>query len=109
MAATVPAIPAKTQVAKVTRKGQITIPAEIREQLGVKPGDKLIFERNGAGELFIKKVDEFPFDRFRGMGTGIPELDNGNIDDIVRWFREMRGYDEIDDLILGTDRFGTAK
>jgi hypothetical protein len=43
------------------------------------------------------------------MGTGVPELDNGNIDDIVRWFREMRGYDEIDDLILGTDRFGTGK
>ena len=29
---------------KVTRKGQTTIPAKIREQLGIKEGDKLAVE-----------------------------------------------------------------
>jgi antitoxin PrlF len=29
------------QVSVVTRKGQITIPAEIRRQLGIKQGDKV--------------------------------------------------------------------
>jgi hypothetical protein len=40
----------------------------------------------------------------RGIGTGIPQLDNGSIEDIVRWFREARGHDEVDDLIFGTER-----
>ena len=36
------------ELAKVTLKGQITIPIEIRKKLGVKDGDKVIFfEENG--------------------------------------------------------------
>lgn len=35
-------------LAKITTRGQITIPAEIRKKLGVKDGDKVIFiEENG--------------------------------------------------------------
>ena len=36
------------ELAKITLRGQITIPAEIRKRLGVKDGDKVIFlEENG--------------------------------------------------------------
>ena len=36
------------ELAKVTTRGQITIPAAIRRKLGVKDGDKvLFFEENG--------------------------------------------------------------
>ena len=31
----------------VTTKGQVTIPAEIRARLGIKPRDKVAFELNG--------------------------------------------------------------
>ena len=31
------------ELAKVTSKGQITIPAEIRRKLHLKPGDKVLF------------------------------------------------------------------
>ena len=31
------------ELAKVTSKGQITIPAEIRRRLRLKPGDKVLF------------------------------------------------------------------
>ena len=35
-------------LAKVTLRGQITIPAEIRKRLGVKDGDRVVFvEENG--------------------------------------------------------------
>jgi AbrB family looped-hinge helix DNA binding protein len=35
-------------LAKITTRGQITIPVEIRKKLGVKDGDKVIFlEENG--------------------------------------------------------------
>jgi AbrB family looped-hinge helix DNA binding protein len=36
------------ELAKITLRGQITIPVEIRRKLGVKDGDKVIFvEENG--------------------------------------------------------------
>ncbi len=36
------------ELAKITTRGQITIPIEIRKKLGVKAGDKVIFvEENG--------------------------------------------------------------
>ncbi len=40
---------------KVTKKGQITIPKEIRRKLGIKVGDKLIFESTTQGFLLRKK------------------------------------------------------
>jgi AbrB family looped-hinge helix DNA binding protein len=109
MSAIAPPLQTKKQIAKITSKGQITIPAETRRALGVKPGDRLAFEPTAEGTTLVRKADEFPFDRFRGKGTGVPELDNGSIDEIVRWFREIRGHDEVDDAIFGTDRFGSGK
>ncbi|MCH3915468.1 MAG: AbrB/MazE/SpoVT family DNA-binding domain-containing protein [Acidaminococcaceae bacterium] len=40
------------ELAKVTTKGQITIPREIREKLGIKAGDKLLFVEE-AGKIII--------------------------------------------------------
>jgi|SRR5271163_600249 len=37
--------------AKVTTKGQITIPAAVREALGLKPGMKIDFYQIGEGEF----------------------------------------------------------
>ena len=39
------------EFAKITSKGQITIPLSVRKQLGVKDGDKVISYRKGK-ELF---------------------------------------------------------
>lgn len=33
---------------RMTSKGQVTIPIEIREQLGLEPGDELIFTVDGS-------------------------------------------------------------
>ena len=36
------------ELAKITTRGQITIPLEVRRKLGVKDGDKVVFlEQNG--------------------------------------------------------------
>ena len=37
--------------AKVTSKGQITLPVKLRAELGLKPGDRLDFERNKKGRI----------------------------------------------------------
>lgn len=45
----------EVSVGTVTSKGQVTIPKEIRETLGVNEGDKLIFLLEGD-EVVLRKV-----------------------------------------------------
>jgi len=40
---------------KISKKGQITIPKNIREKMGLKIGDKIIFESINQGFLIRKK------------------------------------------------------
>ena len=47
------------ELAKVTSKGQITIPIEIRRKLGIKEGDKvLLIEEQGRAELTCQFCDQ---------------------------------------------------
>ncbi|HEY4579547.1 MAG TPA: AbrB/MazE/SpoVT family DNA-binding domain-containing protein [Candidatus Acidoferrales bacterium] len=77
--------------ARITSKGQITIPHEIRRAMGVRPGDKLLFEESAAadGEVRVRPVrTTSPFERYRGIGT--PGIRRGR-KAVVRWTRELRG------------------
>lgn len=40
------------ELAKVTSKGQVTIPVDIRRKLGVKEGDKILFVEE-QGRIFV--------------------------------------------------------
>jgi AbrB family looped-hinge helix DNA binding protein len=40
--------------AAVTSKGQITIPIEVREELGLKAGDRIEFVKSEEGKFFIQ-------------------------------------------------------
>jgi len=74
--------------ARITSKGQITIPHEIRRALGVRTGDKLLFEEEGA-EVRVRPVRaRSPFEKYRGMGT--PGIGRGR-KAVVRAVRELRG------------------
>jgi AbrB family looped-hinge helix DNA binding protein len=76
------------KTAKVTSKGQITVPREIRRALGVGPGDRLLFvhDKNGVRVFPVRRKDTF--EKYRGIGTsGI----SGGRKGIIRWLRELRG------------------
>jgi len=51
---------------RVTRKGQITIPKAIREEMGLHPGDEISFEETTEGYVLRKDVEDDPFERWRG-------------------------------------------
>ena len=78
--------------AKITSKGQITIPLEIRRALNVSPGDHIEFEANTSGvRVRAVSTDENPFERYRGIGT--PGIGRGR-DAVLRWMRDFRGHDD---------------
>lgn len=43
-------------LARVTAKGQVTIPVEVRKSLDIKEGDDLLFEVSERGEARIRVV-----------------------------------------------------
>ena len=40
--------------ARVTSKGQITVPKRIRERLGVRPGDRIVFRELDDGSVVVE-------------------------------------------------------
>jgi AbrB family looped-hinge helix DNA binding protein len=94
MATSSKAAPAQSILAKVTSKGQVTIPVEVRKSLGVKPGDKLRFEPQEGGFRVEKETEENVFEKWRGIGS-FPGMGKGR-EAIVAYFREIRGHDGLD-------------
>jgi len=45
--------------AKLSSKNQIVIPREVREQLGLKPGDKIVLALHGDTAIMIRKPKKY--------------------------------------------------
>jgi AbrB family looped-hinge helix DNA binding protein len=76
-----------TRRAKITSKGQLTVPKSVRERLGVGPGDELEFVEDGGRFVVRKLVTRSPFAAYRGH---LEHLAGRDPDEIVR---EIRGRD----------------
>ncbi len=57
---------------KVSTKGQVVIPKELREALGIKPGDELLMVRSGDRIIVMKKPESF-VEALRGLGKEVWE------------------------------------
>lgn len=51
----------------LTSKGQVTIPKEVRERLGLKEGDRLVFRFDDEGNLLVRPEARSPLGRLPGL------------------------------------------
>ena len=72
--------------ARVTSKGQITLPKKVREKLGVELGESVSFEEKDGLIYIHKTVGKSPFDKWIGK---LRKLEGRQSDDLVR---ELRGH-----------------
>lgn len=73
-------------IAKVTSKGQVTVPREVRKLLGLKQGDGLVFEIKGNTVTLVPPTEDNPFEAFIGTLLPLPK-------DARTFWREMRDGD----------------
>jgi AbrB family looped-hinge helix DNA binding protein len=74
--------------ARITSKGRITVPRDIRRALGVRSGDSLLFVSDRRGVRVRPLRVESRFGKYRGIGNpGILSGRKGT----VGWVRELRG------------------
>ncbi len=51
----------------LTSKGQITIPRDVRDRLGLKEGDRVVFQFDEQGQLFLRQEAQSPLGRLPGL------------------------------------------
>jgi AbrB family looped-hinge helix DNA binding protein len=73
--------------ARVTSKGQVTIPKEVRDKLGVHAGEDIGFEEREGLFVVSKVVTTSPFDKWVGK---LKHLKGRRSDDLIK---EARGHD----------------
>ena len=78
------------ELAKITSKGQVTIPVEIRRKLGVREGDKLLFVEE-AGKVYILNSSMEALKEAQTAFAGEAERAGlKNEDDVVAMMKEFR-------------------
>jgi len=78
------------EVAKVTSKGQITIPRDIRQKMDLKKGDKILFfEENG--KYFLQNSASIALKTIQNSMKGEAERAGfNNSDDVVKYIKSRR-------------------
>ncbi len=78
------------ELAKVTSKGQVTIPIEIRKKLGIKNGDKVLFmEESGRVYMMNSSMDALR-EAQQAFSGEAERVGLKNDDDVMEMIKELR-------------------
>jgi AbrB family looped-hinge helix DNA binding protein len=78
------------EIAKITSRGQITIPIDIRKKLGLKEGDKVVFVEDGDKIVFANAT-KIAFENMRrGFAGEAERLGLKDEQDVVALVDEVR-------------------
>lgn len=79
-------------LAKISSNGQITVPIEIRRQLSLNAGDKILFLQNKNGEIVISNASVSAIKKAQNAFSSVAEeMGISNEDDIQALVDEERG------------------
>jgi AbrB family looped-hinge helix DNA binding protein len=70
--------------AKLTSKGQLTVPRDVREDLGLRAGDSIDFIKDDGGFRIRKRTPPDPFKKWRGY---FKDLAGKDPDELVEEWR----------------------
>jgi len=78
-------------IAKISVKGQVTIPVEIRKKLKLKDGDKVVFMEK-SGEIVLMNSNRLAFEDFqREMAGEAEKAGLTSEQDVADLVKEVRG------------------
>lgn len=78
------------ELAKVTSKGQVTIPVAIRRMLGIREGDKLLFVEDGEKVVLMNASTNALLKAQEAFEGVAEELGIKNEQDVVNLVKEIR-------------------
>lgn len=79
------------QKARITSKGQVTIPKDVREALGIREGDSLLFEVEEERVTISAVKKPVSFADYAGAWR---EGEGMNRDEVNAYVRDLRGHED---------------
>ncbi len=76
---------------RVTSKGQVTIPKEIRDELGLEPGSQVEFVRENGRVVLRRRIPDEVFRKWRGYLRG--KLLAPTVDETIELMRGERYHE----------------
>ncbi len=78
------------ELAKLTSKGQITIPVEIRKKLKLKEGDKVFFTEE-KGKIIFQNASQVSLSDLQNDMTGeAKKADFSSEEDVIAYIKDLR-------------------
>lgn len=72
------------QTAKISSKGQVTVPAAIRRALEAGPGDVLLWDIDEGGQVFVRRAREIDVSYLGAVSGTLSEWDSAEDDEAFR-------------------------
>jgi antitoxin PrlF len=73
-----------TAVAKITSKGQTTVPREVRAALAVRPGDSIVWDVHEDGRVEVRRAHPLDIEFLRGLESTLSEWSSPEDDEAYR-------------------------
>lgn len=71
-------------LAKISSKGQVTIPAEVRKQLQLHTGDTLSWETADDGRIWVRRLAPLDLDYLAAVNATLAEWQSAEDDEAYR-------------------------
>jgi antitoxin PrlF len=72
----------------LTSRGRITIPKEVRERLGLKAGDRLVFQSDERGNLLLRPESKGSLGRLSGLLRHLAKERPVTVEEMKKGIRE---------------------
>jgi AbrB family looped-hinge helix DNA binding protein len=64
-----------SKASNLTVKGQVTIPKDVRDALGLKPGEPVAFEKNASGDYVVRRGRRSEAERKKRIDAALRAID----------------------------------
>lgn len=73
-----------SQLAKISSKGQVTIPADVRKKLHLETGDTLAWETEADGRIWVRRLEPLDLDYLAAVSGTLSEWNSPEDDEAFR-------------------------
>lgn len=73
-----------SQLAKISSKGQVTIPADVRKKMHLEIGDTIVWETSDDGRIWVRRIEPLDVDYLTAVSGTLSEWNSTEDDEAYR-------------------------